>query len=208
MKKLLILSLLFISFTSCRVAKKEWVKENFTEKSTVKESLTVQSDSINKRLEQLSESFNSKLKSISESKSSSSSESESESTNVTGTITAEDGKEKSVTINGTTIKSNGANISFETNSNKAISKEFKENFDQLTAELQTESSKRFQLEVEVRSLYSRLSELESNKEASKTTKSKEVTKRGFSFGVWLFFLLFGIAICTIWYFRKSIPFLS
>lgn len=196
--KYLILCLVFISFCSCRVAKKSWVKETYAEKTEVtslKESFANSKETLKTEIsETLSLEFSEKLKQ--------GTTKESESTTVTGTIEAEDGKEKSVTIGGTTITSNGANISFETNSSKEIATQYKE----LSSQLATERNLTQELQTELISLKSEFADFRSTYESDKTTKTKDVTKRGGTFGVWIFGIIALVVIFLLWYFRKMLPF--
>jgi len=186
------------------VAKKNWVKENFTEKATVKKSLTLQSNALINRIENLQETLTAKYDELSKESSKETRTEENESTTVTGNITAEEGKEKSVTIGATTIKSDGANVSFQTNFSKSVSKEFLEKMSALSNEINTQSNKIIELNKLVEAQSRRLSELESNKEIKKNTSSKDVTKRGFSFGAWLIGLLIFSGLILFFFLKSKI----
>jgi len=204
MKHKIILILVVLLFSSCRVAKKNWVKENFTEKATVKKSLTLQSNALINRIENLQETLTAKYDELSKESSKETRTEENESTTVTGNITAEEGKEKSVTIGATTIKSDGANVSFQTNFSKSVSKEFLEKMSALSNEINTQSNKIIELNKLVEAQSRRLSELESNKEIKKNTSSKDVTKRGFSFGAWLIGLLIFSGLILFFFLKSKI----
>ncbi len=208
MKKYIILLVVFISLLGCRVAKKEWVKENYTEKSTTREIRVVQDSVIKSELFKIKTSVSKLETSVSKSTTTNGSTSENESTTVSGTITAEDGKEKSVTIGGTIIKSDGANVTFETTSSKAISKEFQENLQEISKELQEKSVQLQEVQTELISLKSEFSNFKLTYESEKTIKTNTVKKTGFQFGVWIIAGIVVIVILAVWYFRKSISFLS
>ena len=203
---MLMFSLAF--FCSCRVAKKEWVKENFTEKATTQGIRVVQDSTFKSEISKIETSIHKIETSVSKNETKSTSDTESQTTTVTGTITAEEGKEKSVTIGGTTIKSHGANVTFETTSSKAISKEFQESFQQISKELQEKSVKLQEVQTELNSLKSEFASFVSTYQSEKNAKTKTVKKTGFQFGVWILIALAIIVLVFIWYFRKSIPFLK
>jgi len=196
-----------ISLFSCRVAKKEWVQDNFTEKATINKSLIVQDSVFKSEILKIETSVSELETSVSNIETSSASEASNESTTVSGSIKAEDGKEKSVTIGNTTIKSNGANVSFETTSSKSLTKEFETKYQELNKILQSEKEFNQSLESELTSLKSEFSNFKSTYESEKTSKTKTVTKRGSTFSVWLMIILVLIGTAIFWWFRKRIPFL-
>lgn len=201
----LILAILLLS--SCRVAKKEWVNENFSEKETVNDFLTVQDSIVKSEIFKLQSHVSKIETSVSKIEALKTSESSNETTSVSGTLTAEDGKEKSVTIGNTTIKSNGANVSFETSSSMAISKEFESKHKELTKELNEQKKVSQNLRSELNSLKSEFSELKATYNSEKTLKSQTVTKKGFTLGFTSILILIVLAIAALFYFRKKIPFI-
>ncbi|MGB0896870.1 MAG: hypothetical protein ACPGRW_06080 [Flavobacteriaceae bacterium] len=192
--------LILLVLSSCRTAKKEWVKENFSEKATVKKYFTAQDSTFKSELNEINETltatFNERFNSTTTTKN--------ESTTVSGTITAEDGKEKTATIGNTTITSNGANISFTTSSSKTMESKYVK----LVQELQSEKQFSQKIQSELISLKSEFANFVSTYESEKTTKSKTVKKTGVQFGVWIIIAIVLILIVVIWYFRKSIPFIK
>ncbi len=208
MKKITLIFLVLLSLFSCRSVKKEWVKENFTEKAEISQLKENYSNLKNTLKTEINEALileiNEKLKQEKVSESSS----ENESTTVSGSITAEDGKEKSVTIGGTTIKSNGANVTFETSSTKEFTRKYESKLEELQMQLEKKTITIKELHSEINSLKSEFSIFRSNYESEKTAKSKEVKSSGLSFGFWLTIIIVTIVIIIIWYFRKSIPFLK
>lgn len=209
MKKYIIILLMFLLafLCSCRVAKKEWVKENFTEKATTQGIRVVQDSTFKSEISKIETSIHKVETSIHKIETFKTTENQTENTTVSGSITAEEGKEKSVTIGGTTIKSLGASVTFETTSSKAISKEFQESFQQISKELQEKSVKLQEVQIELNSLKSEFSNFVSTYQSEKNTKTKEVKNTGFPFGVWILIAIVLIVLAVVWYLRKSIPFL-
>lgn len=207
MKKLILFSAIILLFTSCRSVKKEWVKENFSEKATVNRSLSVQDSTLKSEISKIETSISKIETSISNTETTKESTSENETTSVSGSITAEEGKEKSVTIGGTTIKSNGANVTFETSSSKTMSREFESKFEQLTLQLEEQSETIQSLNSKLFNQQSEIESLESKYSSLKTSKSRVVKRSGLSFTTWLIIVLALAVVGAIWYFRKSIPFL-
>ena len=207
MKKHLILSLVFISLFSCRTVKKEWVKENFTEKATTQEIRLVQ-DSVFKSEISRIETHISKIEtSVSKNETTLESSSENSTTTVSGTIEAEDGKEKSVTAGDLTITTNGANVSFQTTSSKSLSKEFESKYQELTTLLQEEMQFTQLLQSELNSVKKENTFVKSEIERLETLFSKQTTKRNFTFGTWLIIAVIIIALFGLYRFRKKLNFL-
>lgn len=189
---------------SCGTVKKEWVKENFTSKEdlqSIQDNLTYSNEEVKKEIkESLIYDLTEKFKESSNK----SSESENETTTIKGSITAEDGKEKSATVGNTTIKSNGANVTFETTNTKAMTKEFESKYNELNKKLDQEQNYSEYLHTEINSLKSEIANLRSSYESEKTAKTKEVVKSGFSFGfiiIGVFVIIIGLVIL---YFRKTV----
>lgn len=207
MKKLILLSLALLTLTGCRVAKKSWVKENFTQNEQLTSALQTQTDSVTKQIKQVTEQFDSKLAEVSSSSSTNTTATETENTTVTGTIEAETGTEKSVTIGGTTITSNGASVSFVTNNTRSLSKQFEESITTITKQLTTERQYREDLQQEVTSLKLQNLNIQRELETLKNERSKDVTKKGFTFGFWFWIIIAGLVVLVFFYFKKQIPFI-
>lgn len=208
MKKYIILLLVFISFFSCRTVKKEWVKENFTEKATTNEIRVVQDSTFKSEILKLETSISKIEISVSKNETISETTTENETTNVSGSITAEDGKEKSVTIGGTTIKSNGANVTFETSSSKAFTKQFESQLQELETKFEQTSKELSDTKMTLSVLKSEFANFVSTYESEKTAKSKEVEKSGFGFGVWLIIIIAIILLLAFLYFKSKTSFLD
>lgn len=206
MKKLIIILLILCS--SCRVAKKDWLKETFAEKATVKKSLTVRDSMFRSEISKIETSVSKIENSISKIETSSGSTSENESTTVSGSITAEDGKEKTATVGNTTITSNGANISFTTTTSKEISKAFEIKYQEQQTQLQLQKQTISSLRSQLTSLKTEFANFVSTYESEKNNKTKTVKKTGFQAGVWIIVAVVVIVLIVLWYFRKSIPFLN
>lgn len=201
-KNLLLIS--FILLTSCRTVKKEWVKETFAEKS----ELTQFAQETQKTQETLKTEISEKVSQIetlvSKNETSSTSEVTNENTTVSGTIEAEEGKEKSITIGNTTIKSNGANVSFSTSSNKTATKQFERQLQEITLQLEYERTLNKSLQSEVNSLKSENVFIKSEIEKLKTSQSKQTTKRNFTLTTWLIILGVLVGSYFVYRFRKRI----
>lgn len=168
MKKLLLILLLF---TSCKIAKRNWVNENFTSKEE-KTQLETELQKTKFNLLNLTQNTSSHSN---------------EHVTVTGSITAEDGKEKTVTAGGLTITSNGANINFESTNTSSKSQELIYS----------------QLRAENESFKTRLDVLESKLDQEKTTTTKTVKKTGFQAGVWVVIVLVLLALVVLWYLKNQ-----
>jgi flagellar hook-basal body complex protein FliE len=181
MKKLLIIFLLFIAFCGCRTAKKTWVEDNFTSKETFKsieENLTYSNETVKEEIRgSLYEEFSQLLKETFKS--------ENETTSTTGSIEGVEGVEKSVTIGNTIIKSNGANVSFQTNNTKLVESLLKD-FNEVTKKQEQIYKELFEENLMLEKRY-----LESEKriETLEKTISKTVTKKQLGFGILLLLIV-------------------
>lgn len=188
--------------TSCRTVKKDWLKENYVEKTELKkleqsinssnETSAVVEDFVKrKELTELIESLSKKTNTH-----------ETENTIVSGNIEAEAGKEKSVTVGGTKIISNGANVSFETTNTKALSKEFETKYQELYTKEQKNSELIQNIYTKLQSSENQIQLLESKIESLKNTETKEVKKKGFQ--LWVIVLI-GIVLLlgAFWWLRKK-----
>ena len=199
MKKILIISILFISFFSCRTAKKEWVKENFTLKKTF--VITEQEKRIKESvLSELNETINS----ISEQNTTT----ETNSTTISGSVEAEQGKEKTVDANGLKITTNGFNVSFESKSTKELSKEFESKFQELSQQINYQREVNETLRDSISSINNKLSKHDEEIETIKNSKSKEVTSRSFSFGFVMVLFLVIALLSVVIFFKSKIPFIK
>lgn len=205
MKKTLIISILFISFFSCRTAKKEWVNENFTLKKT---SVITEQDILYKITEQekmIKESVLSELNETINSISEKNTTTETNSTTISGSVEAEQGKEKTVDANGLKITTNGFNVSFESKSTKELSKEFESKFHELSQQINHQREVNETLRDSISSINNKLSKHDEEIESIKNSKSKEVTSRSFSFGfVIVLFLVIALLLVVI-FFKSKIP---
>lgn len=177
MKNYLII-LAILTLSGCRTAKKEWVKENYQSKIEAVAMANELSNFTKTELTKINQSlildFEEKLKQATQK----TTQEESQSTTVSGTLTAEDGKEKSVTFGNTTIKSNGANVSFKTESRNSINKEYESNLKELHRQLDEERQFNQALNNEIISLKNQFANFASNQKTEKTTQTKEVNKKG------------------------------
>lgn len=208
MKKTILIVLLFASLLSCRTAKKEWVKENFASNSELLRVKDSFSEEISNQEDSLIETMNSKYNEILEQKSSHESDSETEDSTITGTIIAEEGKEKSVSYGGTTINSNGATIQFTTKISKAISKEYSSKFQELNSQLDQERQSIRVLETELTFLKKELETLQTQQINNREAKTRDVKSNGFQVGTWIWLLVVVVVIVLINIFKNQIPFIS
>ena len=208
--KTIIILVIFLSLfvQSCRTAKKNWVEENFTSKTEIQAFQETFETSIETVKTETSETISEIRKEVSNSRSTNETTSESENTTVTVDITAEDGKEKSATVGGTTITSNGANVKVTTNSSKEVSREFQEKFQEISMQLNSEKQLRETLQSELTSLKKEFADFRSSQQTEKTTKTVTVKKKWFTAPAWIIIALVLLAVGVLWYFRKSIPFLK
>jgi len=166
---------IILLFFSCRTVKKDWVEKNFVANETLKtieENLTYSNESIKEEIKvSLYDEFSQMLKETFKA--------ENETTTTTGTIEGVDGVEKSVTIGNTTIKSNGANVSFQTNNTKLVESLLKD-FNEVT---KTQEQIYKELFEENLLLEKRYLESEKRIETLEKTISKTVTKKQLGFGI-------------------------
>jgi predicted nuclease with TOPRIM domain len=205
---LICLFLLVLLSTSCRIAKKEWVKENFTEKEIINNTLKAKDSTTSIKVLDIYKKLSELETSIASSQTTSTSQSENETTTISGSLTAEAGKEKTVTIGNTTITSNGANVSFETVNTKALSKAFESKYQELTAKLQVLNEINEKQETQINSLKSEINNLKSNYTSLKNNQIKNVSKTGGTLGFTSIALIIILAITAFLFFKKQIPFLN
>lgn len=173
---------ILLMFFSCRTVKKEWVKENFTEKSElqeIKESLNYSNELIKEDIRQtILAEFNKSLVEIT----SKLNETLEENTIAKIDIEAEFGKIKEATIGNTKVTSNGAKISVETNTSKYLSKDYEsykketqETIEMLLSENVLLDKKIDKYSLENNSLKTELTQI-------KETQSRYVTKKQLGLG--------------------------
>jgi len=200
--------LLFITLSSCRTAKKDWVNENFTSKTetqAIKEAVSLSSETLKSAI---SETVNAKYNEILQNQSSISTETESENTTIEVDITAEAGKEKSATIGNTTVTSNGANVKVVTSTSKESSKEFQEKFEQQTQQL-TESLTRIET-LEKRDSIREATQVKMLQEIEqlKKTQSKRVNNIGLTFGTVIWIVAILIVLYFLWRIKKKLSWVT
>ena len=203
---LLIFWTLFVQ--SCRTAKKEWVNETFAQKNEVQALQETFETSIETVKSETSETISEIRKEVSNSRSINETTSESENTTVTVDITAEDGKEKSATVGGTTITSNGANVKVTTSTSKEASKESEERFQAFESQLASERQEKEELQQYVYSLEQRILDIEQTMQSTKSWYKKTVKILGATLPVWILLIIILAVVGIVWYFKKSIPFLK
>ena len=188
--------------TSCRTVNRNWVKENFAEKATVNESLTVRDSIFKSEIKDVQKSLLSQLNQKVSEQSTKQKTTENETTKVSGSITPEEGKQKSVTIGNTKIESNGATVNFETVSSKALTKEIETKYRELEEKFTEQNSQIESLKSENKSIRTEFADFRSTYESEKRAKEKDSKNTGFSFGGWIALILVIIALGAIWYFSR------
>jgi hypothetical protein len=172
---------IILLFFSCRTVKKDWVEKNFVANETLKtieENLTYSNESIKEEIKvSLYDEFSQMLKETFKS--------ENETTTTTGTIEGVEGVEKSVTIGNTTIKSNGANVSFQTNNTKVYESLIKD----LKEVNKTQEQTNKELFEENLLLERKYIETQKRIETLEKTISKTVTKKQLGFGILLILIV-------------------
>ena len=206
MKKILLLLLAFAVY-SCGSVKKKWVNENFAEKAAL-ESLRENNISLNKEseeriMQELYLDFNSiMMEELSKLKITSDENSE-----LSGTLKAEDGKEKTVSFGGNTITANGADISFLWSKKNTSEKEYKKQINEFSEQIEKKEISIKNLELRLDSLQSEVDNLKSVKESKKETTSKEKTRSFWSFWIWIILIAAILVFLVYRYGKKYIPFL-
>lgn len=128
--------------------------------------------------EKLNKVFDEKLKEVKESTTTN----ENESTTISGSITAEDGKEKTATIGNTTIKSNGANVTFKTTSTKYINKQLESINKELTQTITEYKESLKTIKNEFNEKIETQNKVIAELKAELEKVTKETDKKGLSFG--------------------------
>lgn len=208
MKKAILIILVFISTASCRTAKKEWVKENFASHLELEGVKNTLSEELKKQEASLTENIQSKYKEVLDQKSSEEISNESEDSTISGTIIAEDGKEKSVSYGGTTISSNGATIKFTSKITKALSKEYSSKFQELNNQLDQERKTVETLSSEINTIKKELEHIKSTQDIDRKSKSRDVKSNGFQLVAWVWLGLLIIVIVLLNIFKNQIPFIN
>lgn len=197
---------ILLMFFSCRTAKKTWVEENFTSKheiQSIQDNLTYSNEEVKSEIKNsLILDFTEKLKLATEK----TTNNETETTTTKIDIIAENGVEKKATAGNTTVTSNGANVSVQTTSSKALSKEFESKYNELSQKLDREQKYNEYLYTEINSLKSEIANLKSTYQSEKQAKTKETTKRGFTFWAVLIGGLIVVLGVAGYVFRSRIPF--
>jgi hypothetical protein len=187
---ILILSILILS-TSCRSVKKKWVSENFATKieTALLEGKLEQSQQL--ETQKTIDSFSQLLKSNSTTKTETNTSSNNESTTISGTITAQEGKTKTVSFGNTKIESDGANITFTSTNTKAQLRETQETISQLEQKFESITSHNTLLYKETQSALSQITILKQEVKSLKESKSKDLKKTGFP---WWIVIAIGIIL--------------
>lgn len=195
-------SLMLVLF-SCRTVKKEWVKENFTEKSElqeIKESLNYSNELIKEDIRQtiLAEFKNNLIEITSKLN-----ETLEENTIAKIDIEAEFGKIKEATIGSTKVTSNGAKISVETNTSKYLQKDYESYKKETQETIEMLLSENVLLEKKIDKYSAENNNLKTELTKIKETQSRYVTKKQLGLG---FVLLIVIGL-IIYFINKSFRFL-
>ena len=129
-----------------------------------------------------------------------------EDTSISGTITAEEGKEKSVSFGGNTITSIGSEIKFLWNKNNRTKKDFESKYKQLDEKLAQRDTRIATLESRLDSLLVTETKSNSTKESEKNTASKTKKRTG---PWWIWLIIAAIVVGYLYHIfgKKWIPFI-
>lgn len=189
-KLFIVYVILMLTIFSCRTAKKEWVKENFTEKSQIneiKESLTYSNELVKEEIRKsLVLEFN---KTLDETKSKLI-ETLDENTITKIDIEAEFGKIKEAMVGNTKVTSNGAKISVETSTNKSLSKDYESYKKESQESINLLLDETIKLSTKIELLAKENNTLKSELSQIKETQSKTVNKKQFTLGFMLLIVIF------------------
>lgn len=198
--------LLMITIFSCKTVNKVKTHEDFASKNDLSQLDQKWSNYLQTFTKDVKETTESAVNAYFIAEKESNSTNENESSVISGTITPGE-KEKSVSIGGTTIKSDGVNVTFEIKSTKAKLQESLTQISELNQTIEKERNARISLENDFKEYKKQQSKVIDELKQEKSTQTKTVSKKGFTF--------WAIVICAlvcvgylVYRFRGRIPFLK
>lgn len=172
---------LMLSVFSCRTVEKAKTNEQFVSKQDLSQLDQKWSAYLQTFKKDVKETSLATVKDYLKVQKESTSTNENESSVISGTATAEEGKEKTFTAGNTTIKTNGFDISFEINTLKQLNQSYESQIQEtnklLIEERNARISSETSLKQENKELLKRLEVLESEQ----STQTKTVSKRTIAF---------------------------
>ncbi len=206
MKKLLTTLLILSVFSGCKTVKKDWLKENYVEKTqfnVLEQQVISSTENSSETKDYITlEKFNEFKNSLSQK----SSETSSEESTTKISIEAEDGVEKSAVIGNTKVVSNGASISVEVKNFKEASR----SIEILQSELEQYKTETSQLitafRKEINASAVKITELENELQSQKNVFTKTSKKKGFTFGTTVLILgilLIIIGLAVLYFYTKN-----
>lgn len=180
--------LLMITMFSCKTVNKVKTHEYFASKNDLSQLDQKWSTHLQNFKTDVKESSLATVKDYLTVQKESNSTNENESSVISGTITPGE-KEKSVSIGGTTIKSDGVNVKFEIKNTKAKLQESLTQISELNQTIEKERNARISLENDFNEYKKHQSKVIDELKQEKSTQTKTVSKKGFTF--------WAIVICAI-----------
>ncbi|PSG90870.1 hypothetical protein [Aurantibacter aestuarii] len=166
---------------SCKTVKKDWLQENYYTKETVNTNETKQNEAFLNELTKIENSIKKYEASTNQQATTTEKTDETENTTIDGSITAEFGKEKFVQVGNTLIKTNGANVNFQTSNVKTYSKELETKISFFESQLEITRKQTEAIEVKLKALETQNKQFKTVLEQQKNSKSKTTKKSGSPF---------------------------
>ena len=199
MRKTVILLVLSLSLFSCRSVKKQFEE--------LKAQTDYKTDSIAKELsifkqtakqEVFRDVFTEVGKTL-KSQNEKINESNSKITTIRGEIRAEEGKIKQAEANGLKIRSNGANITFETIVNNKESKEIQANITNMQERVKAQEIIISSLQSQIDKYDQKIAKINTEIETLRDIKTKNVTKKNITFYAWV---IIGVLILFAVFYKR------
>jgi len=189
MKKLIYIIFVLFLLTSCRIVKKDWLKENYVAKNDLEKTVNNLEETHERDFSKIASEYQVIKTDLSNIETTKTNESETETITVSGTIKAEEGKEKTAIIGNTKITSNGADISFKVENSKAFTQAFESIKNQFETYKSETSEVISSLQKDLTQKSQIIETLTQDIKTLKTEKSRTVTKKQLGFGVIILLIL-------------------
>lgn len=202
---IILLSLLFLSFTSC-VTKKKLKESQELTTTHILDVTDIRIGNLKNTLKgEISESVSQEVtKKFKEQKETISND-ENESVEVIGTLPAGEG-ETSVTVGNTTIKNNGGNVSFDIKSSKQLSSQLETINKELVQRYNLVESTLISVVNEFNEFKTAQLKINEDLKSELDIKTKETDKKGLSFWLVIIAIVSAILFIAIKYFKVKLPF--